>query len=331
MPVWVRTGSLALAALSLAVTAGVLSPIRKAPAVDPGDRTAVAVAVPRPEPAPAAPPAMPHSVPVYDAASVLAPPAPRIETQPVQVPRIELPQPPPPAPPKRRAEPRPEPPRPQVVRETPPPAPQPVAPSEPAIPPWASASVAPPPAPASSNFLVAPAATKPAPTGGLRSGRYPALAVDFQSIGLERYVRATEAAGGAFFAFLGTRGQGPQLSLLDGRPARKARDLDLAIERPYLVSDPAIEERLRSLDLPDGASTTSVVMVWPKWLDARAWRAIEQALRDEQIDGDQVAQIEARLSEGPDRAELQILGFKLLGDGGIRRLQQPKTIPVSAS
>jgi hypothetical protein len=157
------------------------------------------------------------------------------------------------------------------------------------------------------------------------------LAVDFQAIGLDRYVRATEAAGGAFFAYLGARGLGPQVSLTEGRIVRTARQTELAIERPYLVSDAAIRQRLEGLDLPDGASLTAVVMLWPRDLDARAWRAIEEALRTEAVFSDQVAQIDARFGETADRPEIQILGFTMLGDGGRRRLPHPRKVSVPAS
>jgi hypothetical protein len=46
---------------------------------------------------------------------------------------------------------------------------------------------------------------------------------------------------------------------------------------------------------------------------------------------DQVAQIDARFGEAGERPEIQILGFTLHGDGGRRRLPQPRKVVVPAS
>lgn len=326
---FLQTGTLTLLAVGL-----VLVSMRvwrsTVPVIQPGGAVQAAMVA-----IPSAPPvAPPTSVPVYDAAAVIAASTPPVETIRTATSKPELSEPPP-APPVRR--------RPETQR---PPNTQPRDPAQPAsIPtpaaasarPWESTSTvsssAPTPAPVEPSFLIAPSpalslATTPATVGGLRAGRYPSLSVDYQSIGLERYVRATEAAGGAFFAFLGSRGIGPQISLIEGRIVRTARAADLAIERPYLVSDAAIEHRLQGLDLPEGSSLSSVVMVWPRDLDRRAWRAIDEALRAEALSSDQVAQVDARFVEG---AELQIIGFTLQADGARRRLSQPRKILVPAS
>ena len=314
-----RTGLLGLVAVALGVAIHIQGPSRTIRATEPGDtvpQTTVAV------PAAAAPP---RAVAVYEAASVLAAVEPKIELAPTPAPRIEIPvvQKPQTAapPPKRRPEPM------REIRPT-----LPVADNSPR--PWEAATSEPvleTPKPEPTPFRVAPPQQAVVGvSGGLRPGQFPPLAVDFQTIGLERYARATEAAGGAFFAYMGTRGIGPQISLAGQRTLQSARELNLAVERPYLVSDPSVAERLHGLDLPDGASPTSVVMLWPRWLDARAWDAIEQALREERLDGDQIAQVNASFGETPDRPVLQIVGFTLRGDGKMRRLAHPRTIPVAS-
>jgi hypothetical protein len=269
-------------------------------------------------------------VPVYDADAVIAAAAPRVDTAIVATPRVDIPQAPPPRPrTETRRERTPEPQRPPAREALQPargerPWELPVIASEAPVPgPIHGVSVSP------TVSTVAP--PSPSRTGGLRGGRYPALDVDFQTIGLERYVRATESAGGAFFAYLGARGLGPQISLTENRLVRTARQSELAIERPYLVSDPAIQQRLAGIDLPDGASQAAVVMLWPRDLDARAWRAIEEALRDDSVYSDQIAQIDARFSAATGQPEIEILGYTLLGDGGQRRLAQPRRIAVRSS
>ncbi len=325
-----RTGGLALTAVALALTVAVQRH-QIAPRVAPGESgqpTAAAEVSAASAPAAATAPA-PSSVPVYDATAVLAAAVPQVEVAPTPTPRIELP---PPPPPRVRAESRPprvpEPPRPQSPAREATARPAPERPWEPP-----TVETQPPqPAEPQQAFLVPPTqSSKSSPAGGLRAGRYPALDVDFQAIGLDRYVRATEAAGGAFFAYLGTRGIGPQISLVDGKVVRAARQAELAVERPYLVTDPAIQLRLQDVPMPEGASLTSVVMLWPRDLDARAWRAIEEALREEAVFSDQVAQIDARFGESADLAEIQILGFTMLGEGGRRRLPQPRRVTVPSS
>jgi hypothetical protein len=324
-----QTGALALLAASLALAAVATRPDKAKTVSTQGDArpaAQVALAAPPPPPLPAPAPA-PANVPVYDAAAVLAAAtpkaeAPKVETAPVAAAKPLLPERVPAPAPRRRETPRAEP---QPPRESPL--------ADPPARPWETTSAAPAPspvpAPLEPRFLEPPAPpAKPATTGGLRPGRYPALAVDYQSIGLDRYVRATEAAGGAFFAYFGTRGIGPQVSLAEGRPAAPAAPERLAIERPYLVSDPAIEAKLRALGLPEEASRDSVVMLWPRDLDRRAWRAIEQALQDEALSGDQVAQVDARFGE---EAELEIVGFTLAGDRVQRRLPKPRKVAVPAS
>ena len=317
----VRTSVLALTAAGLALVLAVQRH-HSVPKVAPGDAVPAVAAADPASPPVQRPAAVPARVPVYDATAVISAAAPRVEVAPVVAPRIEIP----PAPPPR--------PRPEARRERPPTR-EPAQPAR-AERPWELPDVAPlAPAQAAAavptDSVVSAVAPQPARNGGLRGGRYPALDVDFQTIGLERYVRATEAAGGAFFAYLGSRGLGPQVSLTENRLVRTARQTELAVERPYLVSDPAIQQRLEGIDLPEGASQTAVVMLWPRDLDARAWRAIEEALRDDAVYSDQIAQIDARFGGGAERPEIQILGYTLLGDGGRRRLAQPRRIAVPSS
>ncbi len=228
--------------------------------------------------------------------------------------------------------PRKEAPRPQGV-DAPPPQPRVLPrPAEPApeSPPKAAQSPAAPPA--SPDSQISPTVPAPAPpvSAGLKPGRYPPLVVGFETIGLERYARVTERIGGAFFIYLGDEGLGARVSLAEQRIVAGPPSPDLAVERPYLVSDPAIGDRLSDLDLPVRASRSAVVMLWPRTLDARAWDAIEAALHDESIDGDQIVQVEARLTETFGRLTLRIEALTLKPEGRRHVLGRPRTVRITS-
>ena len=231
--------------------------------------------------------------------------------------------------------PRQEAPRPQGVDAPPPQPPQPRVlprPAEPAKepPPKVAQSPAAPPAPPDSR--ISPTVPAPAPpvSAGLKPGRYPPLVVGFETIGLERYARVTERIGGAFFIYLGDGGLGTRVSLAEQRIVAGPPSPDLAVERPYLVSDPAIGDRLSDLDLPVSASRSAVVMLWPRTLDARAWDAIEAALHDESIDGDQIVQVEAALTETFGRLTLRIEALTLKPEGRRHVLGRPRTVRITS-
>jgi hypothetical protein len=52
----------------------------------------------------------------------------------------------------------------------------------------------------------------------------------------------------------------------------------LAADRPHLVSDPKIQERLATIELPDGALDDSVVLMFTKPFDALLWDTISESL-----------------------------------------------------
>jgi len=270
--------------------------------------------------APSVPPRS-ASVQLYDARVLERPmePAPRTVT---------TPKPP-------RAAPRQEAARPEGVD---PPAPQPPQShtlpraTEPAKepPPKAAQSPAALPAPPDSQLSPSVPAPDPPVSAGLKPGRYPPLVVGFETIGLERYARLTERIGGAFFIYLGDEGLGARVSLAEQRIVAGPPSPDLAVERPYLVSDPAIGDRLSDLELPVSASRSAVVMLWPRTLDARAWDAIEAALHHERIDGDQIVQVEAALTETFGRLTLRIEALTLKPDGRRYVLSRPRTVRITS-
>jgi outer membrane biosynthesis protein TonB len=328
------SGLLALLLLAGAVDWQVRPPVRHEVRTD-GSRAGLPVEAPpttQPELSPTA------AVQIFDAGAVMPvtrsqPPVPPIpakeilakaeQKQPVVEPVPATPVPRPQREPERRSEAKPTPPREQPATPsqtqqspTPPPQPTPVQ--------------SPPTRTAPTSATSSPAAPASPPAGGLKPGQYPPLVVEFDTIGLDRYAQITEQAGGAFFAYVSGEGLGPRVSLSGREPPANSTGAELVTERPYLVSDPAVGERLSHLSLNEKVSRSSVVMLWPRWLDARAWDAVEAALREEKIVGDQVIQVDARLVEVGGRPVLRIEGFSMQPDGQTRRLVRPRTVRITS-
>ena len=86
-----------------------------------------------------------------------------------------------------------------------------------------------------------------------------------------------ERLGGRFF-LLTKDGLGAEISLRDGRILGPSVEAGLAISRPHLVTDPAINQRLKTLSLSKEISVASAVLLWSEWFDNYLWEQIEAAL-----------------------------------------------------
>lgn len=188
--------------------------------------------------------------------------------------------------------------------------------------PGAKAAAAPLPVPHLNRPAESPSTVPPKP------GEMPGLIVDFSGLGFARYVQFVEQAGGTFFAYRGSDGLGPRLSLTRQRAITKGNDSDLATDRPYLVSDPGVTERLAALDLPEGTSRSSVVMLWPKWLDRAVWNAITQALAEGRVRLEEVRQVDASVLDHGTAIDLHIESYALRNEGQRMVLSVPRTIRV---
>jgi len=120
----------------------------------------------------------------------------------------------------------------------------------------------------------------PLPTPN-RDGDRPILEVGYDEIGFSPYLDAIERVG-RFFVLLKTeKGPrlGPEVSLNNGVLSTHKSDLSmLAADRPHLVSDPMIQERLAAIELPQGALDDSVVLMFTKPFDALLWDTISESL-----------------------------------------------------
>jgi len=114
-----------------------------------------------------------------------------------------------------------------------------------------------------------------------REGERPILEVGYDEIGFSLYLDAIERVG-RFFVLLKTeKGPrlGPEVSLNNGVLSTHKSDLSmLAADRPHLVSDPMIQERLAAIELPQGALDDSVVLMFTKPFDALLWDTISESL-----------------------------------------------------
>lgn len=144
-----------------------------------------------------------------------------------------------------------------------------------------------------------------------RSGEWPGLIVDFSSIGFRRYAILTEKAGGIFFAYRGANGIGPRISFAEGKVSPSGDTANLAFDRPYLVSDPSVAEWLAGFDMPEGTSRSSVVVLWPKWLDRAVWSSVALTLAEGAAKPEQVKSIGARAQDASNGFDLRIESYAL--------------------
>jgi len=134
----------------------------------------------------------------------------------------------------------------------------------------------PAPSPLTANVGAERAST---PTMSLK-GELPALEVDYQDIGFNRYLDVSERIGRFFVLVEGEDGRtmrGPEVSLIRGVVSQAtATDLaPLAMHRPNLVSgDPTIRQRLSAIQLPPGTRTDSLILYLTKPFDSVLWGAI---------------------------------------------------------
>ena len=120
----------------------------------------------------------------------------------------------------------------------------------------------------------------PLPTPN-RDGDRPVLEVGYDQIGFVRYLDVIERVG-RFFVLLRTEkgpNLGPEVAFSNGVLSTHKSDLSmLAADRPHLVSDPKIQERLATIELPLGAINDSVVLMLNKPFDALLWDTISETL-----------------------------------------------------
>lgn len=111
-------------------------------------------------------------------------------------------------------------------------------------------------------------------------GEWPAIELVYDAIGFDRYMAIAERIG-RFHLLMEGRALGPAVSLRE-RLILQASTADFATERPYLVSDPAILERLPT-NLPAGANRKGVLLLLRDWADRALWTEIRQVAAEKRL------------------------------------------------
>lgn len=136
-----------------------------------------------------------------------------------------------------------------------------------------------------------------------RDGNRPILDVGYDEIGFNRYLDMIERVGRFFILLKTNKGPnlGPEVSFGNGVLSTQKNDLSmLAVDRPHLVSDPKIQERLAEIKLPSGALDDSVVLMLNKPFDTLLWDTISETLSRRDFSLDQVRLISGAYVIGKD-------------------------------
>jgi hypothetical protein len=132
-------------------------------------------------------------------------------------------------------------------------------------------------------------------------GDRPVLEVGYDGIGFERYLEVIERVGRFFVLIDGVKGVelGPEVSLRDGtlNGMEHADTGHLASERPHLVSDPRIQERLAAIGVPSDAYDDSVVLMLTRPFDSLLWDVIGETLAKRGLTLDEVTEIDGAYVE----------------------------------
>ena len=115
----------------------------------------------------------------------------------------------------------------------------------------------------------------------------PVLVASYDQIGFARYLEVVESVG-QFFVLLKWNGStkiGPPVSLARRISLRRNQNptAGLAIERPHLVSDRDVRLRLREMQLPSGAYSDRVALLFRARFDRTLWSAVGDALRKKKL------------------------------------------------
>ena len=163
-----------------------------------------------------------------------------------------------------------------------------------------------------------------------KEGNRPVLEVGYEQIGFANYLEIIERVG-RFFVLLNTeKGSrlGPEISLDRSILSTHGSDLQtLAVNRPHLVSDPKVQERLASIKLPPEAIEDRVVLVLNKPFDAMLWDAIAETLSKRGISLEDVRLVSGAYVNGKNGVFLRL--DKALTKDGRRKIPLKRKIRVT--
>lgn len=134
-------------------------------------------------------------------------------------------------------------------------------------------------------------------------GERPVLALSYDSLGFERYIRLAEQLG-RFHLLIDGQKLGPPVSLVQRRLLEQ-QNRSMATARPYRVTDAAITERLPP-QLPRGASTRHAALVLHSWADRALWQAVEAAVAEQDVDFAAVEAVQGHYARGTASAYVEL-------------------------
>lgn len=163
-----------------------------------------------------------------------------------------------------------------------------------------------------------------------QDGNRPILEVGYDQIGFAQYLDVIEHVG-RFFVLLesedGSR-LGPEVSLSGGYLYAGQTDLTrLAIDRPHLVTDLKVHDRLSSIDLPTEAFDDRVVLVLTKPFDSLLWDSISESLTKQGFSLNQVGLVTGAYVTGKNGVFLELDRAVIKEDG--HRVSLNKRVRVS--
>jgi hypothetical protein len=134
----------------------------------------------------------------------------------------------------------------------------------------------------------------------LTEGDWPALEVDYDTIGFESYVTAIESVGQLFLLVRhdAQLSLGPRVSL--GRNGvrflQKSNDA-ATLSHPHLVAGPEVQRRLARLKLPSNAILDSVVLSLNPAFESDVWQSVQAVISQANINFDDVDYVSGRYTD----------------------------------
>ena len=108
-------------------------------------------------------------------------------------------------------------------------------------------------------------------------GRLPGVAIDYRDVGFDRYFRLVESMG-ALFVLMHDNRLGPRVSLRRGGTIPGGIPGNLVKERPHVITDPRLLQRLDTVSLPGDARRDRLVLLLTRRADRALWQGVTDAL-----------------------------------------------------
>ena len=194
-------------------------------------------------------------------------------------------------------------------------APTPAAPEtrvpEPAV---AAASREPVPTASTTPELRSPATVAAPETPGAREnqatagsddeGRLPGVVIDSRDVDLDRYLHLVESMG-ALFVLMNDNRLGPRISLRRGMALPGGLPGNLVRERPHVITDPRLLQRLGTVSLPADARRDRLLLLLTRRADRALWRDVADALSSKGLARSSVALVTGAWVESGRRISIR--------------------------